>query len=179
MVTIQQKENASEVRQHLANELQRLAPIFRAYLDCTEEMQNHARNMFEAMTDPESDSEDRLLSALTLAEILFPNLESRGNPNLELGLDLNELDTQEAVSHPEIRDTIEKMDQEESVFAKRLGDLMHKRQMSQARLAELIGVGQPAISMMLIRHCRPQKRTIEKLAHALNVTPEELWPIKA
>jgi len=43
-------------------------------------------------------------------------------------------------------------------------------------LAEKIGVGQPAISMMLQRQCRPQKRTVMRIAEALGVSAEELWP---
>lgn len=48
--------------------------------------------------------------------------------------------------------------------------------MTQDQLAEKIGVGQPAISMMLKRQCRPQKRTVQRLAEALGVAAEELWP---
>ncbi len=35
---------------------------------------------------------------------------------------------------------------------------------------------QPAISQMLNRNCRPQKKTILRLAQALDVLPQELWP---
>jgi len=45
------------------------------------------------------------------------------------------------------------------------------RGLTQAALAERIGVGQPAISMMLSRKCRPQRHTIEKLAAALQMAP--------
>ncbi len=48
--------------------------------------------------------------------------------------------------------------------------------MSQVELAAAIGVGQPAISMMLSRNCRPQRRTVECIARALEVTPNDLWP---
>jgi transcriptional regulator with XRE-family HTH domain len=47
--------------------------------------------------------------------------------------------------------------------------------MTQEQLAAAIGVGQPAISMMLNRNCRPQARTVKKLADALGVEIEELW----
>jgi transcriptional regulator with XRE-family HTH domain len=53
---------------------------------------------------------------------------------------------------------------------------MEERGVTQTELAERIGVGQPAISNMLCRQCRPQKRTVEKIAAALEVAPEELWP---
>jgi transcriptional regulator with XRE-family HTH domain len=47
---------------------------------------------------------------------------------------------------------------------------------TQEEVAERIGVGQPAISKMLNRNRRPQKKTIMKLATALNVSPMVLGP---
>jgi len=48
--------------------------------------------------------------------------------------------------------------------------------MTQEALAAKLGVGQPAISNMLNRQCRPQRRTVLRLAQALGISPEELWP---
>ena len=47
---------------------------------------------------------------------------------------------------------------------------------SEEKLAEMIGVTQPAISMMLQRECRPQRRTIVRIAEALELDPQDLWP---
>jgi transcriptional regulator with XRE-family HTH domain len=55
---------------------------------------------------------------------------------------------------------------------------MKKHGMTQAELAEKTDVNQPAIANMLSRECRPQRRTIAKLAAAFGVEPEELWPFK-
>jgi transcriptional regulator with XRE-family HTH domain len=52
---------------------------------------------------------------------------------------------------------------------------MERKNISQAELAKAIGVSQPAISLLLARKCRPQRRTVEKLAEALNVETRELW----
>jgi lambda repressor-like predicted transcriptional regulator len=41
--------------------------------------------------------------------------------------------------------------------------------------AALVGVGQSALSMMLKRQCRPQERTVQRLAEGLGVAAEELW----
>jgi DNA-binding XRE family transcriptional regulator len=68
------------------------------------------------------------------------------------------------------------MDQAEAVFAATLARLMAGRQLTQAQLAVQIGVGQSAISMLLKRRSRPQRRTLGKLAEALGVPVEELWP---
>jgi transcriptional regulator with XRE-family HTH domain len=68
------------------------------------------------------------------------------------------------------------MDKAEAAFAATLARLMAEREMTEAQLAEWSGVGQSAISMLLKRRCRPQRRTLPKLAEALGVTAEELWP---
>jgi DNA-binding XRE family transcriptional regulator len=73
----------------------------------------------------------------------------------------------------EMRAQIERV---EAVFAATLERLMAERQLTQAQLAERIGVGQSAISMLLKRRCRPQRRTLGKLAEALGVPVDELWP---
>ena len=69
-----------------------------------------------------------------------------------------------------------RMDLEEETFANSLDGHMKSKGISQVELAAAIGVGQPAISMMLSRDCRPQRRTVEKLARALGVPPNDLWP---
>jgi transcriptional regulator with XRE-family HTH domain len=61
-------------------------------------------------------------------------------------------------------------------FALRLRELMSAKQVSQLELAERVGCSQPAISQMMNRACRPQRKTILKLAEALHVQPRDLWP---
>ncbi len=46
---------------------------------------------------------------------------------------------------------------------------------TEVQLARRIGVSQSAISMMLPRRCRPQRRTVEKLAETLGVKADDLW----
>jgi DNA-binding XRE family transcriptional regulator len=76
-------------------------------------------------------------------------------------------------AHLEVR---KRMDDEEAVFARNLELLMAQRQLTQTELAQRIGVGQSAISMLLKRRCRPQRKTLGKLAAALGVEVEALWP---
>jgi transcriptional regulator with XRE-family HTH domain len=71
-----------------------------------------------------------------------------------------------------------RMDQEETQFAERLSRLLAERQLTQAELARRICVGQSAVSMLLSRKCRPQPRTLGKIAEALGVGVEDLWPGK-
>lgn len=68
------------------------------------------------------------------------------------------------------------METQEATFADRLRQLMDARHVTQQELAARAGCSQPAISQMLNRNCRPQKRTIFKLAEALGVEPRDLWP---
>jgi transcriptional regulator with XRE-family HTH domain len=64
----------------------------------------------------------------------------------------------------------------QATFADRLRELMDSRKISQSELADRIGCSQPAVSQMLTRKCRPQKKTILRLAEALDVPAEALWP---
>ena len=68
------------------------------------------------------------------------------------------------------------MDCQETAFADRLHELMELKRVTQQELSNRVGCSQPAISQMLNRKCRPQKKTILKLAEALQVQPQELWP---
>jgi lambda repressor-like predicted transcriptional regulator len=70
----------------------------------------------------------------------------------------------------------QRMEEEERAFAANLARLLGQRNLSQAELARRVGVGPSAISMMLSRRCRPQQRTVEKIARALEVDVGELWP---
>lgn len=152
-------------------QIRAFAPLMMAYLECSDELQKAARKMFAALADPNLDEDDRHLAAMTLAEILFPN-KHEGT----LGSDLNECEQMDAKHSEETHRALEAMDDEEASFAERLRAVMDLKGVTQLELAEKIGVGQPAISMMLQRACRPQKRTVTKLAEALGVDAGDLWP---
>ena len=68
------------------------------------------------------------------------------------------------------------MDRDEAVFAERLADAMQKAGVTQVELAEKVGIGQPAVSMILNRSCRPQRKTVQRFAEALGLNPRDLWP---
>jgi predicted XRE-type DNA-binding protein len=158
-------------------DLMRFAPLFKAYLECGDELRGHATELFATLADPELTPDERVLTASTLADILFPRGDDCGRLQGAPGVDLEEAEQQRAEHRPKVRQAVEAKDQEEATFADRLRALMEERQLTQAQLAEKIGVGQSAISMMLNRQCRPQRRTIDKLAAALEVPPDELWPV--
>jgi lambda repressor-like predicted transcriptional regulator len=100
-----------------------------------------------------------------MIEALFPSLLADVATTHELML-----------STPEAKQAKEELDAEEARFAATLRRLMEERQMTQEKLAKITGVSQPAISNMLNRKCRPQRRTISRFAAALDVDPSELWP---
>lgn len=75
-----------------------------------------------------------------------------------------------------VQEAHQRMEEEEEAFAANLTRLLGERNLSQAELARRVGVGPSAISMMLSRRCRPQRRTVEKIAEALGVDVGQLWP---
>lgn len=107
----------------------------------------------------------------TIAAALFP-IPHQG----PLGIDLEESEQESAHEYSEMLEIVQEMNREEDAFASRLRDAMDLRGVTQAELASRIGVGQPAISNMLNRQCRPQRRTILKISEALDMPPGDLWP---
>ena len=147
-----------------------VAQAFQAYLECDTEIQKVIMEMVEIINDPETDPDDIELSLATLREALFPAYSSTDG---QLGADL-EVEERDACG--EDAQAVAEMDRQEQVFAFRVEALMKERGWTQGQLAEASGVKQPAISLLLSRQSRPQRRTIEKIAKALAVSPEELWP---
>ncbi len=155
-----------------ASALQAASPIVLALAECDDELRAEAINLYKQLHSGKLDEGARTATLALLAEILFPNADDKGLP----GLDLEEAEEIAKEISPEAKEVLARMDQEEATLAERLRGFMEKKGITQEKLAEKIGVGQPAISMMLQRNCRPQKRTLRRLAEALGVAPEELWP---
>jgi DNA-binding XRE family transcriptional regulator len=70
----------------------------------------------------------------------------------------------------------EAMHAQDQSFVDNLKRLMNEKGLTQAQLAQAVGVRPSAMSMLLKRRRRPQRRTLEKLAAVLGVAPQELWP---
>lgn len=145
------------------------ANLFQAFMEASDEVQQVIRTMAEIVSDDHAEPDEREAAVSTLVEALFP---SKHNGNL--GIDIDDLRT---VQTDEVKTAGFKVsDEEELTFSQRLASIMEKKGIGQSELASRIGVGQPAISMMLNRQCRPQRRTIRKIADALNVDATDLWP---
>ena len=147
------------------------AKFLRAYLECSDEIQAGIRKMLEILNDPSTDEDDRDMTLFTLADALFPDPHQG-----KLGMDLDEAERLGTGFSKETSMVLEEMDREEETFAARLRTAIEHKGITQEQLAAEIGVGQPAISNMLSRQCRPQRRTVIRLADALDVTPGDLWP---
>ena len=145
--------------------------FLRAYLECSDEIQAGIREMMEILNDPSTEEDDRDMTLLTLADALFPNPHGG-----KLGQDLEESERIGAEYSEEMRIALEEMDKEEETFAARLRNLMESRGITQQQLAETLQIGQPAISNILNRQCRPQRKTVLRIANALRVEPDSLWP---
>ena len=139
-----------------------------AYNECDPEIQTVIDEMVEICHGPEAGEDEKRMALTTIMEALYPSL-STDLLSMEKG----------ARQSPEGKASEESLDAEEERFAKRLRKHMKACKMTQKQLAAEIRVGQPAISNMLNRQCRPQQRTVKKLAKALGVTLEDLWPGKS
>jgi lambda repressor-like predicted transcriptional regulator len=137
-----------------------LQAIVAALGECDSELRDEALQLLRQLSSGKLDEYEREATMSLLAEILFN----------DGGFPADEATEQEALG------VVRNMQAEEGQFADRLRQVMADRGITQEQLAKAIGVGQSAISMMLQRKCRPQKRTVRRLAAALGVVPEALWP---
>lgn len=120
-----------------------------ALAECSDSVQQVVVNLLGTIKDPHTTPIERQRALTTIAGALFGNADEN---------DAGKLKTNQAK------------------FAQRLREVMESRRISQQELAARIGCSQPAISQMLNRNSRPQKKTILKLAEALNVQADNLWP---
>ncbi len=159
----------------LAENNKRLAPVFapwfRAYLECSDEVQAIVRDMFEIISDEASEASEKEMAAATVAEALFPS-----SLNGAIGADLLELEEHHKSTCSRSAEALEQMDAQEKHFSVRVAHYLKEQGLTQEQLGKAIGIGQTGVSMLLSRESRPQRRTVEKIAKALDVDPSELWP---
>lgn len=131
---------------------------------CSDIVKSVVYEMIAIVRDEGSSAEEKEMAISTIIEAIYPS---------QCVDELQALDR--AVKSDDDGRNAE-MVREEEHFAERLQTLMAEKKMTQVQLAEATGVGQSAISNMVNRQCRPQKRTIVKIAAALQVDPTDLWP---
>jgi len=139
----------------------------KAYDSASPEIRDIVDTMVQIINDPGADDDERQAAIDTMDEALFPTFTNGvyGIPIEDTAVDAdgNPIDDVE---------TREK----EKVFARKVKAAMKRRGMTQTQLAQRIGIGQPAVSMLLRRVCRPQKATVNRIAKALDLDPNDLWP---
>ncbi len=145
------------------------ADVFQSFMECSDEVQAAVRERVRIVNAPDATEEEREGALETIAEALFPAEHER-----VMGVDFD--GEYAAGAPPEIQRILQQMDEEQRSFGERVQAILEAQGQTQADLASAIGVGQPAVSMIISRDCRPQKRTVEKIAAALRVSPEDLWP---
>jgi transcriptional regulator with XRE-family HTH domain len=143
-----------------------------ALVECSDEIQLVVLGILRILKSAEATANERQRALMTLADALHLHPDENG----DYGLDLARSEAGAAERYPASAREVEKMNSQEATFAARLKELLETKSVSQQELADRVGCSQPAISQMLNRNCRPQKKTILKLAEALNVQPCELWP---
>ena len=145
----------------------KISEILQAFFQLDECTQQQIQEQVKRLRDPQTSEVERADAEKALATAL----RSAGRKH-KAGAVMSR-DERFSTAHHELR---AQMEQAEAKFAATLGRLMAERQLTQEELAERIGVGQSAISMLLKRRCRPQRRTLGKMAEALGVPVDELWP---
>lgn len=146
--------------------------FFGALAECSDAIQQVVDRLLVVVKNPKTTAFERQRALMTTADALFPDSdESR-----ECGLALATSEAGAAAESPSLAREVQKIEAQEATFARRLREVMEAKRVSQLELADRVGCSQPAISQLLNRNCRPQKKTILKLAEALNVHAWDLWP---
>ncbi len=143
------------------------------FVECSDDAQRVVVSLNGVVKDAATTPAERQRALMTIADALHLNpCEEDGR----YGQDLAGSEAYAAARSAPLAGEVRRMDAQEESFARRLRDLMEAKHLSQQELAERAGCSQPAVSQMLRRRCRPQRRTVLRLAEALNVHPRELWP---
>lgn len=149
------------------------------YMECSDEVQSVVRSMFAVIEHEHTTDDDRHRAFATIADALHLKPEEGHG---SYGLDFRKSQVEIATKHPDpawrpiVADRHAEMDSQEATFADRVQLILQQKNITQEELAERIDCTQSAVSKMLTRKSRPQRKTILKMATALNVEPTQLWP---
>lgn len=136
-----------------------------AFDGCSAEVQAIITEMIKVISNPNVSASDKIHATEVIVEAMLPSLTT----------DFREIEQYQQDSD-EGKALEESLILQETEFYERVQSLMEKNGLSQNDLANRMGVTQPAVSNLLKRQGRPQRRTIVRVAEALNVSPSDLWP---
>ena len=151
------------------------------YLECSDEVQSVVRSMFAVLEHEQTTDGDRQRAFATIADALYSDTKSEKGHG-RYGLDLAKVERESAKGHPipdrrpVVTKRLDQLDAQEAAFSERLRQILTEKNITQEELAKRLDCTQSAISKMLSRNTRPRRKTIDKLATALNVAPTDLWP---
>ena len=134
-------------------------------MECSREIQEIVLEMAAIVVDENSAPDEIDLAYEAMIEALDPGMTADCLDNYKAMLGSSEF-----VEHAA------QLKAEQEAFADRLRSAMEKKSFTELQLAEKTGIGQPAISNLLHSKYRPQFATVKKLADALEVSPDALWP---
>jgi len=143
------------------------ASMIGAFMECSPTIQAVVLDMIAIINSDDSDPDDVDAALNTLIEALFHEKTAQ----------ICEQD-EALFNSPQLKAAAEEIESEHAHFATRVRQLMEEKGVTQAQLAHEANITQPAVSNLLNRHARPQRRTVSRFAAALGVSPEELWPTK-
>jgi DNA-binding XRE family transcriptional regulator len=170
--TLRENSNTAILRLILSLRGPQQQAFISALQECGEQLRTDAERLMAIVDDPNSLPGERGRAWNTLLDQfhLLPDDEGR------YGMDLARSEAGAAERFPMLAREVEQMDSQEALFADRLRRIMKDKNITQQQMAERIECSQPAISQMLNRKCRPQRKTLDKIAAALSVDVLELWP---
>jgi transcriptional regulator with XRE-family HTH domain len=142
-----------------------------ALANCTDTVQQTLADLVATADDRHSTEEARARAQAAICQIIRVHGQRGANCKNAVNMEARVIE-----STPEADQMLMQTGSQEAKFAQTLRELMKAKGITQAELANRSGCTQPAISQMLSRRCRPQKRTIFKLASALSVAATDLWP---
>ena len=136
-----------------------------AYEQCSPEIQAAVDDMIAIVQSENATADEKNGALLTIVEALFPRLAADYLESCE-----------QAERSPQAVEQRAALRAEQEYFSQNIRRIMRERNLTQEALAQLAGVGQSAISNLLNRNLRPQRRTVIRIAGALGVEPRSLWP---
>lgn len=151
--------------QNLRDAAPDFAKFLTAFIECSPAIQHIVVEQSEIIRNPNATQDEKSLATDAMIEALLPGLTA----------DLDSVH-RELLLSPDVIAADEEIAREELAFASAVREKMQSLGMTQEALANAIGVGQPAVSNILNRQCRPQRKTVRKIAIALGVSPRALWP---
>lgn len=145
--------------------LQAFIEVRNALDECDPDIRDVVLDMLDIYNDDDATADEKQRAMHTMVEGIFSSLAA-DTINME----------RKASKTDSALETATQLDYQEETFANRLREAMTSKRLTQEGLAKRIGIGQSAIANMLSRTCRPQKKTVARLAEALGLSPEDLWP---